>query len=320
MKTPEDLLRENVRDLISLVKKKNKNTQTEEQKLRAIIREFLQYELKEAKMHEYIKSGMRVADGVRGNPDYPDFHIRRELKINPDATREELVKAVMDSIPMSREKAEAAVDKHSSGEKDIEEGAASSGRVVTPDRGGEDRRAGDERKRPMEESEQMFAPNHYCVHHGGVQRNGSVELAEAVAHNYNEELGRVTHYDMKFADGTILENVAFEDIQVTNASLAEGHGSHPAKSDHKDKRDEELDEAEKMPMKDEPEGEDLNQDGKKGHGKVPAFLDKGDVKKKKSKGKQPPQLAAAQKKKMSESQIREIIRKLVKEAMAKKAK
>ena len=48
MKTPEDLLRENVRALISLVKKKNKNTQTEEQKLRAIIREFLQHELREA--------------------------------------------------------------------------------------------------------------------------------------------------------------------------------------------------------------------------------------------------------------------------------
>ncbi len=28
----------------------------------------------------------------------------------------------------------------------------------------------------------------------------------------------------------------------------------------------------KMPMKDEPEGKDLNKDGKKGHGKVPAFL------------------------------------------------
>ena len=119
---------------------------------------------------------------------------------------------------------------------------------------------------------------------------------------------------MKFADGTVMENVAFEDIQVTNASLAEMHGSHAAKRDD----EEELDEAEKMPMKDEPEGEDLNQDGKKGHGKVPAFFDKGDVKKKKSKGKQPPQLAAAQKKKMSESQIREIILKLVKEAMAKK--
>ena len=195
-------------------------------------------------------------------------------------------------------------------EEELDEVAASSGRQSPH----ADRRGDDERKRPMEESEQVFAPNHYCVHHGGVQRNGSVELAEAVAHNYNEELGRVTHYDMKFADGTIMENVAFEDIQVTNASLAEMHGSHAAKRDD----EEELDEAEKMPMKDEPEGEDLNQDGKKGHGKVPAFLDKGDVKKKKSKGKQPPQLAAAQKKKMSESQIREIIRKLVKEAMAKK--
>ena len=49
MKTPEDLLRENVRALISLVKKKNKNTQSEESQLRTIIREFLQYELKEAK-------------------------------------------------------------------------------------------------------------------------------------------------------------------------------------------------------------------------------------------------------------------------------
>jgi hypothetical protein len=49
MKTPEDLLRENVRALISLVKKKNKNTQSKEQQLRTIIREFLQYELREAK-------------------------------------------------------------------------------------------------------------------------------------------------------------------------------------------------------------------------------------------------------------------------------
>ena len=48
MKTPEDLLRENVRELISLVKKKNKKpSQSEEQQLRTIIREFLQHELKE---------------------------------------------------------------------------------------------------------------------------------------------------------------------------------------------------------------------------------------------------------------------------------
>jgi hypothetical protein len=32
---------------------------------------------------------------------------------------------------------------------------------------------------------------------------------------------------MKLADGTILESVAAEDIQVTNASLAEGHHGHP---------------------------------------------------------------------------------------------
>ena len=49
MKNPESLLRENVRALISLVKKKNKNTQSEEQQLRAIIREFVSHELKEAK-------------------------------------------------------------------------------------------------------------------------------------------------------------------------------------------------------------------------------------------------------------------------------
>ncbi len=33
----------------------------------------------------------------------------------------------------------------------------------------------------------------------------------------------------------------------------------------------------KMPMKDEPPGEDLNDDGKKGHGKVPAFLEEEEV-------------------------------------------
>tara|TARA_R110000824_G_scaffold72166_3_gene184326 strand:+ start:312 stop:1085 length:774 start_codon:yes stop_codon:yes gene_type:complete len=49
MKNPESLLRENVRALISLVKKKNKNSQSEEQQLRSIIREFLSHELKEVK-------------------------------------------------------------------------------------------------------------------------------------------------------------------------------------------------------------------------------------------------------------------------------
>ena len=93
-------------------------------------------------------------------------------------------------------------------------------------------------KKKMDENDEVFAPNHYCVHHGGVSRNGSIEMAEAVNHNYNEELGKVTHYDMKFSDGTIMENVAFEDIQVTNASLAEGH-HHAAKRDDKKREEEE---------------------------------------------------------------------------------
>ena len=82
--------------------------------------------------------------------------------------------------------------------------------------------------------EGMFAPNHYCVHHGGVQHEGEIKLAEAVDHNYSRKHGRVTHYDMKLANGTILENVAAEDIQVTNASLAEAHHEHKAKRDRED--------------------------------------------------------------------------------------
>jgi hypothetical protein len=94
--------------------------------------------------------------------------------------------------------------------------------------------AKEDKKEEQNESQEIFAPNHYCVHHGGVHHNGGIEMAEAVSHNYNTELGRVTHYDMKLADGTILENVAFEDIQVTNASLAKEH-KHAAKRDDKKK-------------------------------------------------------------------------------------
>ena len=85
----------------------------------------------------------------------------------------------------------------------------------------------------LSENEGAFAPNHYCVHHGGVEHNGAIELAEAVGHNYNKDLGRVTHYDMKLTDGTILEGVAFENIRVTNASLANEH-MHAVKDDEDD--------------------------------------------------------------------------------------
>ena len=48
MKNPEELLRENVRDLIALVKKKKKDTLSQEGQLRKMIREFLKIELMEA--------------------------------------------------------------------------------------------------------------------------------------------------------------------------------------------------------------------------------------------------------------------------------
>ena len=109
------------------------------------------------------------------------------------------------------------------------EGKHEGARVAKAD----ERRAGMEagEKEAEDVDEGIFAPNHYCVHHGGVQHEGEIKLAEAVSHNYDFKLGRVTHYDMKLADGTILENVAFEDIQVTNASLAEAHHAHKAKRD-----------------------------------------------------------------------------------------
>ena len=179
-----------------------------------------------------------------------------------------------------------------------------------------------QRARRVRENEDIeegaFSDSHYCIHHGGVDHNGSIAMAEAIQHVAPDENGFISHYDMKLEDGTILENVAAEDIQVTNASLAEAHhkrDTHAAykKDDdidevHCGKRDEEdLEEGEipqglkdymaskkkgsndnensekdsedkpsgktgKMPMKDEPEGKDLNKDGKKGHGKVPAFL------------------------------------------------
>ena len=85
----------------------------------------------------------------------------------------------------------------------------------------------------MEEAEaSAFGPNHYCVHHGGVQHEGEIKMAEAVQHAVADENGHVSHYDMRLEDGTILENVALEDIQVTNASLALEH-SHMGKRDTK---------------------------------------------------------------------------------------
>ena len=84
--------------------------------------------------------------------------------------------------------------------------------------------------------EGAFDANHYCVHHGGVHHEGKIRMAEAVQHVKPDENGHISHYDMKLADGTILEDVAVEDIQITNASLAEDHDPE-GKRDHKKMKD-----------------------------------------------------------------------------------
>tara|TARA_Y100001938_G_scaffold151063_1_gene245604 strand:+ start:2034 stop:3365 length:1332 start_codon:yes stop_codon:yes gene_type:complete len=106
-----------------------------------------------------------------------------------------------------------------------------------------------------EGNEQIFAPNHYCVHHGGVEHNGAVQMAEAISHNFDRKLNRVTHYTMKLADGTILENVAAEDIHVTDASLAEGHSHPPGKRDDGESK------GDKGKDKDDPKARDYTDGG-----------------------------------------------------------
>jgi len=100
--------------------------------------------------------------------------------------------------------------------------------------------------------EGIFAPNHYCVHHGGVQHEGQIKMAEAINHNFDKKLNKVTWYDMKLQDGTILERVAAEDIQVTNATLESMHGKHRVEDE------DDLDEAEGR-------GEDYEGIGSKEH-------------------------------------------------------
>lgn len=101
----------------------------------------------------------------------------------------------------------------------------------------------------------IFADNHYCIHHGGVEHNGRIEMAEAIQHVVPDENGYISHYDMKLIkSGIVLEDVAAEDIQVTNASLAyndvteamHGKGNRDGHGDMKKKDDKE--EGERTPL------------------------------------------------------------------------
>jgi len=101
----------------------------------------------------------------------------------------------------------------------------------------------------------IFADNHYCIHHGGVEHNGRIEMAEAIQHVVPDENGYISHYDMRLIkSGIVLEDVAAEDIQVTNASLAYNdvteakHGNRDGHGDMKKKKDPEDKEAKRTPL------------------------------------------------------------------------
>lgn len=106
MKTPEDLLKENVRDLISLVKKKNKNNLSEEHQLRQIIREFLQIELKEVSIPDndpspHSSTGINVLEDLlkRIVPILEDdYKLLTTSEEQRDSYRSHVVKATSDTL------------------------------------------------------------------------------------------------------------------------------------------------------------------------------------------------------------------------------
>tara|TARA_R110002012_G_scaffold257656_1_gene437940 strand:- start:1729 stop:2772 length:1044 start_codon:yes stop_codon:yes gene_type:complete len=169
----------------------------------------------------------------------------------------------------------------------------------------------------LQAEDEAFAPSHYCVHHGGVSHNGKTEMAEAVNHNYNEKLGKVTHYDMKLADGTILESVAAEDIEVTNASLAEDH-KHAMNRDADDDDDvkEESATADEETLEEEPdnkdeetieegEDEDIEERRARGRGTAAATQGRSDDKR-------------AREGKISKKVLEAVVNKAIKEALQKR--
>ena len=181
---------------------------------------------------------------------------------------------------------EAADDETLNEEEDdeLEEGAASSGRAVTPDRGGEDRRAGDERKRPMEEAEEKGkyddgdGKDEKCDHVPCKDQDKKEKMDER---NYLDTMGGA---DMK------LNDKQKEQLGYLLAKRGEKLSLDPVK------RKRQINYYIKM----------LDNRAKEKLDQTPAYMDKDDDK---------PAIRM-----MSEQKIRRIIRKLVKEAVAKKAR
>ena len=73
--------------------------------------------------------------------------------------------------------------------------------------------------------DRIFAPNHYCLHH--VIYEG--KEGKTVDHNWDERLQKVTKYDVKFKDGSIIRNIHESKLTVLEAFT---------EADHSGKRDE----------------------------------------------------------------------------------
>ena len=106
-----------------------------------------------------------------------------------------------------------------------------------------------------ENQDRVFAPNHYCAHH--VVHEG--KRGYTVDHNWNEKLQKVTKYDVKFEDGSIIRNIHESKLTILEAF---SEGSHSGKRDDGHpaaKRDEE--DEEKVEEAAKPDFPDVDGDG-----------------------------------------------------------
>jgi hypothetical protein len=116
-----------------------------------------------------------------------------------------------------------------------------------------------------ENQDRIFAPSHYCAHH--VIHEG--KEGYTVDHNYNEKLGKVTRYDVKFGDGSIKRNIHESELTVLEAFTEESHGKRdedhpPAKKDKGDNKKPDEDGDGVPDWADKKPGEDDHADSKKG--------------------------------------------------------
>lgn len=177
-----------------------------------------------------------------------------------------------------------------------------------------------------ENQDRIFAPNHYCLHH--VIYEG--KEGYTVDHNWNEKLQKVTKYDVKFKDGTIIRNIHESKLTVLEALTAEAHGGKPKRDDKKEhppaKRDE--DGKQVLDEKEHEEKEDLKKEEKQGGLKNPkkADLDKdgklSGYEKKRGKAieKAMEDNMEEEKEKMKESRLMKTIKRLVREELKNNGK